>query len=68
MVGRRVRGRSTTEIAARTAKLGFPMKRTAVRRSEKGSPRRNITLDEALGSSRASELPLEELVTRSGGR
>jgi hypothetical protein len=39
------------------------MNQTAVWRIENGSPRRKITLDEALGFSRVFELPLEELMS-----
>ncbi|MGE7434175.1 helix-turn-helix domain-containing protein [Kitasatospora sp. NPDC001175] len=60
---REVRGWSTTELAARMTKAGVPMNQTAVWRIENGSPRRKITLDEALGFARVFELPLEELMS-----
>lgn len=59
---REVRGWSTTELAARMTKAGVPLNQTAVWRIENGSPRRKITLDEALGFARVFELPLEELM------
>jgi transcriptional regulator with XRE-family HTH domain len=60
---REVRGWSTTELAARMTKAGVPMNQTAVWRIENGTPRRKITLDEALGFARVFELPLEELMS-----
>jgi len=60
---REVRGWSTTELAARMTKAGVPMNQTAVWRIENATPRRKITLDEALGFSRVFELPLEELMS-----
>lgn len=59
---REVRGWSTTELAARMTKAGVPLNQTAVWRIENGSPRRKITLDEALGFARVFELSLEELM------
>jgi transcriptional regulator with XRE-family HTH domain len=59
---REVRGWSTTELAARMTRAGVPLNQTAVWRIESGSPRRKITLDEALGFARVFELPLEELM------
>ncbi|WP_052863945.1 helix-turn-helix domain-containing protein [Streptomyces niger] len=60
---REVRGWSTTELAARMTEAGVPMNQTAVWRIENGTPRRKITLDEALGFARVFELPLEELMS-----
>ncbi|GAA3837232.1 helix-turn-helix domain-containing protein [Streptomyces chiangmaiensis] len=60
---REVRGWSTTELAARMTQAGVPMNQTAVWRIESGTPRRKITLDEALGFARVFELPLEELMS-----
>ena len=60
---RETRGWSTTELAARMTKAGIPMNQTAVWRMENGTPRRKITLDEALGFSRVFEIPLEELMS-----
>lgn len=60
---REVRGWSTTELAARMTRAGVPMNQTAVWRIENGTPRRKITLDEALGFARVFELPLEELMS-----
>ncbi|QMU67179.1 helix-turn-helix domain-containing protein [Streptacidiphilus sp. P02-A3a] len=60
---REVRGWSTTELAARMTKAGVPMNQTAVWRIENSTPRRKITLDEALGFARVFELPLEELMS-----
>ncbi len=60
---REVRGWSTTELAARMTRVGVPMNQTAVWRIENGTPRRKITLDEALGFARVFELPLEELMS-----
>lgn len=60
---REVRGWSTTELAARMTRASVPMNQTAVWRIENGTPRRKITLDEALGFARVFELPLEELMS-----
>ena len=60
---RTVRGWSTTELATRMTSAGVPLNQSAVWRIESGTPRRKISLDEALGFSRVFELPLEELMS-----
>ncbi|MFC1417791.1 helix-turn-helix domain-containing protein [Streptacidiphilus cavernicola] len=62
LLERQARGWSTTELAQRMTAAGVPLNQSAVWRIESGTPRRKISLDEALGFSKVFELPLEDLM------
>ncbi|MPY38489.1 helix-turn-helix transcriptional regulator [Streptomyces phyllanthi] len=63
---REIRGWSTNRLSDEMNAAGYVMNPSAVWRIEKGTPRRRIHLEEAIGFAAVFGLPLEELYKLGG--
>lgn len=59
---RETRGWSPERLAKEMTSAGVPLQTSAIYRIEGGSPRRKISVDEALGFARVFAMPLDDLL------